>query len=111
MKGMETFYRRMAQSRRCAIRCGGDGGFVPHTKGPVKTDKKNIAFCCGKAAAMTDRLLLFICRQANFFYRKWPSHGGGPVLTVPLLCVAEWTHTLASERAHTTNDYGKRRYT
>ena len=60
---------------------------------------------------MTDRLLLFICRQAKFFYRKWPSHGGGPVLTVPLLCVAEWTHTLASERAHTTNDYGKRRYT
>lgn len=40
MEEMETFYRRMAQSRRCAIRCGGDGGFVPHTKGPVKTDKK-----------------------------------------------------------------------
>lgn len=55
---------------------------------------------------MTDRLLLFICRQAKFFYRKWPSHGGGPVLTVPLLCVAEWTHTLASERAHTTPEGG-----
>ena len=43
----------------------------------------------------------------EIFFRKWPSHGGGPVLTVLLLCVAVWTHTLASERAHTTKDYGK----
>lgn len=28
-------------------------------------------------------------------------------MTVLLLCVAVWTHTLASERAHTTKDYGK----
>ena len=56
---------------------------------------------------MTDWRLFSICRQTRFFYRKWPSHGGGPVLTVLLLCVAVWTHTLASERAHTTKNYGK----
>lgn len=39
-EGNGNFSGGIVQERRCAIRCGGDGGFVPHIKGPVKTDKK-----------------------------------------------------------------------
>lgn len=100
MEEMETFYRRMAQSRRCAIRCGGDGGFVPHTKGPVKTDKK-ISLSVDEKQPPSE---IFLSQVAL-------SRGRTSLDSAIVVCVAEWTHTLASERAHTTNDYGKRRYT
>lgn len=111
MEEIETFPEEWHKHGGAPAAAAGTGAFVPHTEGVVKTDKKISSFVAERAAAKTDRRLLFCCRQPIFFYRKWPSHGGRPVLTVPLLCVAEWTHTLASERAHTTNDYGKRRYT